>query len=895
MADQDTPHKDRTVSRAAHTAGAHSTRKPTLQEYRQRLVQEMTNRSVPLPLQDFLEEFLPVPLNQKPKRTTATLRKKFSVLEKAHSDGVKEAVVSETFTKVVNDSKLAPGLKLVLSQHRPDPDDSTLQKIDGAFFPRGSAPTDGTPHWAEQIVSVEFKKHGTENDPFEDNEEKAMDTEAESRKKVRSQIIGYAEKVFQQRPRTHLFMLVVIGGHFRVLRWDRSGVVVTPLTDYVLHPELLYEFLWRIGRASMAQLGLDPTASLIKRGSADYKLMDELSQPVATDLVAERWKTIADGDEDNVFAYVREMFRKSLEGDCPRWRLSVPQADGSMREFLVGKPTFTAPGLIGRATQGYVAIDPLAEEPKKMFVWLKDAWRTFYNFVEAEGVVLQQLKDASVSGIPTLVCHGDLPLQATVTPDIWEKNRKAAEEKRKAAARTPTAISDDGSCPRGAATLVPHPAEVVALVGPSSGVKRRRDEDEDRQKMPPPPCGVQGSEVDDSEEKCPLRRHIHYRIVVEEVGRPLETFEDGHHLVSVIHDCIKAHRQAATVGILHRDISGGNILIYPRVVEDKEKRRKTVALKGILTDWELSKDVKVKGRPRRARQPERTGTWQYMSVALINEPTKAVEIPDELEAFFNVMLYYAVRYLHSDCEDVPHYIEFYFEAYQIVSGRYQCGNLKNFTIASGELYTSESTLSKLRFGTAIDHVLLTILQWLKAHHTVREYARAPKVESNTAPRRSTDCDDSDRRPALSDDEDDDDDDEDMDESLATAPLTAPSEQTLKSAQKVAQHDSTLKFLRWCINGDPRAKLPDGLRWPKDDKVPDRYPVGSKKQLRTAPTGLIDSENDSSKRRKTNSGAAVLVPVQHAARTPSHSCLSSMAVYDSGYASGSKLHPSSCPQ
>ncbi|KAH9889981.1 hypothetical protein C8Q73DRAFT_667689 [Cubamyces lactineus] len=852
----------------------------------------MTHRSVPLPLQEFLDTFLPLPLGQKLKRTTATLRKKSSVLEKAKSDGMKEAIVSETFAKVVNDSKLVPGLKLVLSQHRPDPDDPTSQRIDGAFFSRGSAPTDGTPHWTEQIVSVEFKRHGTENDPFEDNVKKAMDTEAGSRKKVRSQIIGYAEKVFQQRPRTHLFMLIVIGGHFRVLRWDRSGVVVTPLTDYVVHTELLYEFLWRIGRASMEQLGLDPTATLIKRGSADYKSMDELSQEVATDLIAERWKTVADDDENNMFAYVRDMFRKSLEGDYPRWKLSVPQADGSMRQFLVGKPTFTAPGLVGRATQGYVAMDPLAEGPKKL-VWLKDAWRTFYDLVEPEGVVLEQLKGASVSGIPTLVCHGDLPGQATVTPDIWEKNRKAAEETQKAATR-----SDDTACSSSVASPVPRPKEVVAIAGPSSGIKRRREEDEDKQVMPPPPCALEGSEEDDSEEKCPLRRHIHYRIVVEEVGRPLETFEDGHHLVSVIHDCVKAHRQAANVGILHRDISGGNILIYPRIVKDKGKKRKIVAMKGLLTDWELSKDVKVTGRRRRARQPERTGTWQYMSVALINESTKPVEIPDELEAFFNVMLYYAVRYLRSDCEDVPHYIEFYFEAYQIVSGRYRCGNLKNFTIASGDLYTSESTLSTLRFGTAIDHVLLTILKWLRAHHTVRERARLPKGKSGPAPGQSANYDDSDRRPVLSDedeDEDEDDEDEDMDESPAAVPLAVLSEQVLKNAQKVAQHETMLKFLRWCINGDPRAKLPEGLRWPKDDKVPDRYPVGSKRQLRTAPTDLIDAENDSNKRRKTNSGVAVPVPVEHAPRITSRGYRSSAAVWDSGFASGSKPHASSCPQ
>ena len=98
-ANQDTPHKDRTVvGTGPHTATArHSLRKPTLQEFRQRLIQEMTNRSVPLSLQDFLDTFLPVPHNQKPRRATATLVKKFSVLKDVKTKDWKEDDIAKTF------------------------------------------------------------------------------------------------------------------------------------------------------------------------------------------------------------------------------------------------------------------------------------------------------------------------------------------------------------------------------------------------------------------------------------------------------------------------------------------------------------------------------------------------------------------------------------------------------------------------------------------------------------------------------------------------------------------------------------------------------------------------------------------------------------------------------
>ena len=61
--------------------------------------------------------------------------------------------------------------------------------------------------------------------------------------------------------------------------------------------------------------------------------------------------------------------------------------------------------------------------------------------------------------------------------------------------------------------------------------------------------------------------------------------------------------------ILHRDISRGNILIYPKVESSEDKETKVVTRQlrwhGILTDWELSKSL---GGPMatRARQCERT-------------------------------------------------------------------------------------------------------------------------------------------------------------------------------------------------------------------------------------------------------------------------------------------------
>ncbi|EIW60846.1 uncharacterized protein TRAVEDRAFT_120707, partial [Trametes versicolor FP-101664 SS1] len=141
-----------------------------------------------------------------------------------------------------------------------------------------------------------------------------------------------------------------------------------------------------------------------------------------------------------------------------------------------------------------------------------------------------------------------------------------------------------------------------------------------------------------------LRHHIHYRIVMKDVCLPFDRFRSSKELVRLIYHCVSTHYWAyTTYNLLHRDISSGNVLILPRytTVDGKEK----VRWFGILTDWELAKTVCKKGTEDKARQPERTGTWQFMSVASVaSQWTLPVAVADELESFFHVMLFYGVRY-----------------------------------------------------------------------------------------------------------------------------------------------------------------------------------------------------------------------------------------------------------
>ncbi|KAI0365299.1 hypothetical protein BV20DRAFT_906689, partial [Pilatotrama ljubarskyi] len=115
--------------------------------------------------------------------------------------------------------------------------------------------------------------------------------------------------------------------------------------------------------------------------------------------------------------------------------------------------------------------------------------------------------------------------------------------------------------------------------------------------------------------------------------------------------------------LLHRDVSGGNVLILPRLTRDSRSGKTWLKWRGLLADWEMSKPIHDKEELRRPRQPPRTGTWQFLSVGMLGRKPKAPGIPDELESLLYVILYYAVRYLSSNCEDAAAFLEMFFDAH----------------------------------------------------------------------------------------------------------------------------------------------------------------------------------------------------------------------------------------
>ena len=108
---------------------------------------------------------------------------------------------------IVNRNYLAPGLDLGDCHARPDSAavDPDRQKPDAAFYRTSAVPSDGKPHWIDQLVPVEFKawKSGDNlQDPYTDKPDVpggVAVTQTVLRKKNFGQIISYAEMVFLDR------------------------------------------------------------------------------------------------------------------------------------------------------------------------------------------------------------------------------------------------------------------------------------------------------------------------------------------------------------------------------------------------------------------------------------------------------------------------------------------------------------------------------------------------------------------------------------------------------------------------------------------------------------------------------------------------------------------------
>ena len=248
---------------------------------------------------------------------------------------------------------------------------------------------------------------------------------------------------------------------------DRSGPFVTKRFN-VTNTDYLVEFLWRYTQLSPEDRGYDTTAEYINPSP-------NVRDPLAKMMNKRLSEVKKAGNEEE---HVVELWKDAFNKKWPWWKLCIPdEVTGKDRWFLVGRPSFQAPGVRGRGTRCYIAVEVLKRDKKTVldtkFVHLKDCWRVLADDasdpdldIRKEGDTLKKLNVANVERVPTLFAHGDIKGQDTsASPKAW----KTVNDKF----------------------------------------------------------------------RCRLKTHQHYRLVVEEIGKPLSEFANSGELVLAMFDCIQ--------------------------------------------------------------------------------------------------------------------------------------------------------------------------------------------------------------------------------------------------------------------------------------------------------------------------------------------------------------------
>jgi len=208
------------------------------------------------------------------------------------------------------------------------------------------------------------------------------------------QLAEYADRVFNFSHRMFVFAFILMPTKARLLYYCHSGVAYSEAIEWRKQPHFA-DFLWRLGKANKASLGIDPTVSLLKPGDPESDVRLKEARAIAEEKGLEQLPDGVDVDE-------------VIPLNTPLWEFRVYDPKHKREFCLVAFSPRTDPRpLIGRFTRGYIAVDM----ENRRFVWLKDTWRVSLPGVPQEDETYRRLAANGVSKyLPGFLFGGDVPL-----------------------------------------------------------------------------------------------------------------------------------------------------------------------------------------------------------------------------------------------------------------------------------------------------------------------------------------------------------------------------------------------------------------------------------------------------------------------------------------------------
>ena len=234
-------------------------------------------------------------------------------------------------------------------------------------------------------------------DPFVDDSPDGVHSTTDKGLETLGQITSYATCHMGMHSRTHVFQFLVIADYARLLRWDRSGVVVTRKID--LNDKNLAEFFWRFDHLTDEERGWDTTVTVA--------LSEEVKEAEAK---------LSDAELK---------LGKVSDGLSPRYlKISLGPGRGSYIVHSLSYAGTQSP--FGRATRAFAAYSL----QNKNVVFLKSTWRVVSETGRREDEIYQKLHEARVNHIPHVVEFWDVPEHVTKTQDAIGEFKKFAKQLR---------------------------------------------------------------------------------------------------------------------------------------------------------------------------------------------------------------------------------------------------------------------------------------------------------------------------------------------------------------------------------------------------------------------------------------------------------------------------------
>ncbi|KAJ8470023.1 hypothetical protein ONZ51_g8607 [Trametes cubensis] len=204
------------------------------------------------------------------------------------------------------------------------------------------------------------------------------------------QQVIYATELCARQFRLCCFSVALFGCKARIMRWDRSGLIVTRQFDLHDNPEILCEFVWRYAHMSEAQRGMDMTVT-VASNAEETLFRIAIESHVMLQLGLSR---------DRLQAAVYRHYQ-------PKAVCAISVFDVTTREeqrYLISRPLTSPLSMIGRATRTYWAVNARTGR----VACLKDTWRICAPGAEQEGAVIASLAAGGARNIPAVLHHGDV-------------------------------------------------------------------------------------------------------------------------------------------------------------------------------------------------------------------------------------------------------------------------------------------------------------------------------------------------------------------------------------------------------------------------------------------------------------------------------------------------------